>query len=214
MRRRIAGRGRSRAKIGLLAVIFVPSRCSFTSQFRSAYEQSQELLLRSVRDEGRVITQSLLPLLETADTGSLPELGHALARFAGEVTTIKLLLSPASRAGPKASITWPRGRRSSRATSRPSATPWRSRACSTASPRIAASEMPFSLIYHRPTGGAEIVTAVTPLATPAGCWAVVASFSGDAFPSAHLGQPYWATPTVRIAALIYLVMAVLTFSTF
>jgi two-component system sensor histidine kinase ChvG len=73
--------------------------------------------------------------------------------------------------------------------------------------------MPFSLIYHRPTGGAEIVTAVTPLATPAGCWAVVASFSGDAFPSAHLGQPYWATPTVRIAALIYLAMAVLTFST-
>jgi hypothetical protein len=53
------------------------------------------LLLNSVRDEGRVISKSLLPLLETADRGSLPELGHHLARFAGEVTTIKVLLAPA-----------------------------------------------------------------------------------------------------------------------
>jgi hypothetical protein len=46
------------------------------------------------------------------------------------------------------------------------------------------------VVYHRPTGGAEIITAVTPLSTPLGCWALVASFSEDAFPSAHLGQPY------------------------
>src|SRR5438445_1785839 len=73
--------------------------------------------------------------------------------------------------------------------------------------------MPFSLIYDRPTGGAEIVTAVTPLLTAAGCWAVVASFSADVFPAAHLGQPYWATPTVQFAAAIYLAMVVITFST-
>src|SRR5207248_7455114 len=71
-------------------------------------------------------------------------------------------------------------------------------------------EMPFSLLYDRPTGGAEIVTAVTPLLTPAGCWAVVASFSAEAFPGAHLGQPYWATPTVQIAAAIYLAMVIIT----
>ena len=65
-------------------------------EFRSADQDNQELLLRSVRDEGRVITQSLLPLLETADNGSLPELGRHLARFAGEVTTIKVLLAPNS----------------------------------------------------------------------------------------------------------------------
>jgi two-component system sensor histidine kinase ChvG len=73
--------------------------------------------------------------------------------------------------------------------------------------------MPFSLIYHRPTGGTEIVTAVTPLATAAGCWAVIASFSQNAFPSAYLGRPYWATPAVRVAAVIYLAMAAITFST-
>jgi two-component system sensor histidine kinase ChvG len=42
---------------------------------------------------------------------------------------------------------------------------------------------------------------------------VVASFSVEAFPAAHLGEPYWATPTVRVAAIIYLAMAAITFST-
>src|ERR1700732_1903680 len=37
-------------------------------------------------------------------------------------------------------------------------------------------EMPFSLIYDRPTGGAEIVTAVTPVSTAAGGWAGGAPF--------------------------------------
>ncbi len=213
-RRRIRWAWSLSAKIGLLAVIFLLVPVFLYIQFRTAYEQSQEFLLRSVRDEGRVITQSLLPLLETADTGSLPELGRYLARFAGEVTTIKLLLSPTA-AEPGAEgfyyvASWPAVEQSNLQAERETL------AQQGVLDRLAENcreEMPFSLIYHRPTGGAEIVTAVTPLSTPAGCWAVVASFSGDAFPSAHLGQPYWATPTVRIAALIYLAMAVLTFST-
>ena len=63
-------------------------------QFSKAYQEGQELLLRSVRDEGRVISQSLLPMLQDATIEKLPELGASLSRFAGEVTTIKLLLAP------------------------------------------------------------------------------------------------------------------------
>ena len=84
------------AKTAALAVIFVLVPVFIYLQFSSAHRDSQELLLNSVRDEGRVISKSLLPLLETADRGSLPELGHHLARFAGEVTTIKVLLAPAN----------------------------------------------------------------------------------------------------------------------
>src|SRR4029077_11965492 len=50
-------------------------------------------------------------------------------------------------------------------------------------------EMPFSLIYHRPTGSAELITAVTPLSTSLAGWAVFAAFPVNAFPSPHLGQP-------------------------
>jgi two-component system sensor histidine kinase ChvG len=198
----------------LLAVIFALVPGFLYLEFRSAYQESQELLLRSVRDEGRVISQSLLPLLETADRGSLPELGHYLARFAGEVTTIKVLLAPADAgAGTNGFFyvaSWPAVAQSNLQAERETL------AQQGVLDRLAQDcrgEMPFSLIYHRPTGGAEIVTAVTPLSTAAGCWAVIASFSADAFPSAHLGQPYWATPPVIIAALIYLAMALITFAT-
>jgi two-component system, OmpR family, sensor histidine kinase ChvG len=199
-------------KTGLLAIIFVLVPVFLYIEFNAAYEESQQLLLRSVRDEGRVISQSLLPLLRNSDTDSLPALGQTLARFAGEVTTIKLLLAPAGGGGDGFYYvaSWPTVQPANLQAERETL------AKQGVLDRLAQNcrgEMPFSLIYHRPTGGAEIVSAVTPLATAAGCWAVVASFSPAAFPGAHFGQPYWATPPVRIAAVIYLAMAVITFST-
>jgi two-component system, OmpR family, sensor histidine kinase ChvG len=198
----------------LLAVIFLLVPVFLYREFLADYEQGQSLLLRSVRDEGRVISQSLLPMLQNADTGSLPQLGTYLARFAGEVTTIELLLAPATANGAAGGFyyvaSWPTVAPANLQAQRE--TLLRQGVLD----RLAQNckrEMPFSLIYHIPTGGDEVVTAVTPLATAAGCWAVVASFPVEAFPAAHLGEPYWATPTVRIAALIYLAMAAITFST-
>lgn len=199
-------------KTVLLAVIFLLVPAFLYIQFRNAYEQGQELLLRSVRDEGRVISQSLLPMLQNATIETLPELGASLSRFAGEVTTVKLLLAPtgAGSDGFYYVASWPAVAPTNLQAERSTL------AQQGVLDRLAQNcqgEMPFSLIYHRPTGGAEIVTAVTPLATAVGCWAVVASFSQDAFPAAHLGQPYWATPAIRVAAVIYLAMAAITFST-
>src|SRR6516165_4743605 len=180
------------AKTAVLAVIFVLVPVFLYLQFSSAHQDSQELLLNSVRDEGRVISKSLLPLLETADRGSLPELGHHLARVAG-----------AGSVGFYYVASWPAVAPSHLEAERETL------ARQGVLDRLAQNcrdELQFSLIYHRPTGGAEIVTAVTPLSTAAGCWAVISSFSANAYPSAHLGEPYWATPPVIVAALIYLAM--------
>ena len=190
-----------RAKTAVLAVIFAAVPLFLYAEFRKAYQDSQGLLLQSVRDQGRVISQSLLALLDNADSASLPGLGQQLERFAGQLTTIKLLLAPAGADsdGFYYIASWPTVVSSNLEAER------QILARQGVLDRLAQScrgEMPFSLIYDRPTGGAEIVTAVTPLSTAAGCWAVVASFSADAFPAAHLGQPYWATPTVQIAAAI------------
>ena len=183
-------------------------------EFQSAHENTQELLLRAVRAEGRTISQSLLPLLEKADGASLPEIGRELARFAGQVTTIKVLLQPAGAHNGTSGFyyvaSWPPVAPSNLEAERETL------ANQGVLDRLAENcrgEMPFSLIYHRPTGGDEIVTAVTPLSTATGCWAVVASFSEDAFSAIHLGQPYWATPPMIIAAVSYLIMAAITFAT-
>jgi two-component system, OmpR family, sensor histidine kinase ChvG len=198
----------------LLAVIFGLVPVFLYLEFRSAYEESQTLLLRSVRDEGRVISQSLLPDLKTANVKSLPELGEVLARFSGEVSAIKLLFAPAGAGAGNDGFyyvaSWPQTEPKNLEAERDILARQGVLAHLAQDCR---GEMPFSLIYHRANGGAEIITAVTPLSTAAGCWAVVSTFSADAFPSAHLGEPYWETPTVRIAAAIYLAMALITFST-
>jgi two-component system sensor histidine kinase ChvG len=201
-----------RAKTAVLAIIFALVPVFLYVEFQKAYQDSQALLLQSVRDQGRVISQSLLPTLAGAAIGDLPNLDKQLGRFAGSVTTIKLLLAPAGADGEGFYYvaSWPM------VASRDLEAERQILARQGVLDRLAQScrgEMPFSLIYDRPTGGEEVVTAVTPLLTAAGCWAVVASFSADAFPAAHLGQPYWATPTVRIAAAIYLAMAVIALST-
>ena len=83
--------------------------------------------------------------------------------------------------------------------------------------RLAATcqgDLPFALRYAQPDGSDEIVTSVTPIRTPAGCWAVVTSFSAAALPGAPLGRPYWESQEVRAASVIYLAMVLLTFTTF
>ncbi|MBV8120634.1 MAG: HAMP domain-containing histidine kinase [Alphaproteobacteria bacterium] len=212
MRRRLRWAWSLTGKTILLAIIFLLVPAFLYIQFRNAYEEGQDLLLRSVRAQGRVISRSLLSDLQNADSDTLPKLGASLSRFAGEVTTIKLLLAPTGAASDDFYYvaSWPTVAPANLQAER------NTLAQQGVLDRLARNcrgEMEYSLIYHRPTGGAEIVTAVTPLATPVGCWAIVASFSEDAFPSAHLGQPYWATPAIRLAAVIYLAMAAITFST-
>lgn len=210
-RRRLGWARSLTVKTVFLAVIYGIVPLILYSQFRAAYEESQRLLLRSVRDEGRAISESLLPWLKTVDSSALPELGQHLARFAGEVTTIKVLFAPAGTQGGFYYVgSWPAVRPQDLAVERKTL---EQQGVLNHLAHNCQGEMPFSLIYHRPTGSAEIVTAVTPLLTRAGCWAVVSSFAADAFPSAHLGEPYWATPSVRLAAVIYLAMAAITFST-
>ena len=84
-----------RAKTAVLAVIFALVPMFLYVEFQKAYQDSQAFLLQSVRDQGRIISQSLLPQLEAAAIADLPQLGRQLERFAGSVTTVKVVISNA-----------------------------------------------------------------------------------------------------------------------
>src|SRR5258706_5755243 len=75
-----------RAKTSLLAVIFALVPVFLYAEFRKAYQDSQDLLLQSVRDQGRVVSQSLLPLVDNAAVAELPELAKHIERFVRKVT--------------------------------------------------------------------------------------------------------------------------------
>jgi hypothetical protein len=171
-----------RTKIILLAAVFTLVSVFTYIEFSKAHPSSPEALLQSARDKGRELSRSLLPTLEGAVIGDLPQLGRQLDRFAGKVTTIKLLLAPVGGNGETFYYagSWPvsalEAERQILA----------SQGVLDRLPEICRAQTPFSLIYEQAVGGAEII-AVTPISTAVGCWAVVTTFSTDALSTSIRG---------------------------
>ncbi len=180
-------------------------------RFSTADEAQKALLLRSAREQGRVMAEAMIPLLAQTEHPNLPQLGQALARFVDDITSVKLLFSPADRPGFYYVASWPAVPSTLLDTEREELVREGvlDRLVSTCD-----GDLPFALRYRLPGGSDEIVTSVTPIRAPTGCWAVVTSFSASAMPGANLGRPYWESPEVRIAFIIYLAMVLLTFTTF
>jgi two-component system, OmpR family, sensor histidine kinase ChvG len=198
------------AKAAILGIIFLAVPAIVYDQFHAADEAQKALLLRSVREQGRVMQQALQPLLSTSERPPLPQLGREIARLAGDVTNVKLLYAPTGQSDfyyiaswpvvPQAQLEAEHDRLEQQGIlDRLSAT------CE--------GELPIALRYAAASGKEEIVTSLTPMKTPTGCWALVTSFSSEVLPGSNLGRPYWASPEVRVAAGIYLAMVLLTFTT-
>jgi two-component system, OmpR family, sensor histidine kinase ChvG len=199
------------AKAAVLATIFLIVPLIVYDQFRAADEAEKAVLLRSVREHGHVITAALAPLLSGSDRPALPQLGHELARFADDFTNVKLLFAPTGTAGFFYVASWPvvstAQLDAERETLRQQGVLDRlSTSCD--------GEFPFALRYRTPQGNDEVVTSMTPLKTPSGCWVVVTSSAAGSLPGSNLGRPYWASSEVRVAAAIYLAMVLLTITTF
>ena len=195
----------------MLALIFFAVPLIIYDRFSAADEAQKTLLLRSVREQGRVMAQALYPLLAQTDHPNLPQLGQVLAHFADDVTNVKLLFSPADRPGFYYVASWPPVSSAQLETERDELA--REGVLGRLAPTCE-GDLPFALRYPLPGGSDEIVTSITPIRAPSGCWAVVTSFAAGAMPGATLGRPYWQNPEVRIAFIIYLAMVVLTFTTF
>jgi two-component system sensor histidine kinase ChvG len=199
------------AKVIVLALIFLAVPLIVYERFSAADEAQKALLLRSVRDQGRIMAEAMLPLLSDRAHPDLPQLNRVLARFADDITNVKLLYSPLDRPGFFYVASWPVVSSVQLAAERDEL--MREGVLDRLAPTCQ-GDLPFALRYPQPGGTDEVVTSVTPLRTQAGCWAVVTSFSAASIPGAPLGRPYWASPEVRVAAVIYLAMALLTFTTF
>jgi len=197
-------------KAALLAVIFLIVPLILYSQFRAADEEKQDLLLRSVREQGRLLGRALLPLLVASERPDLPQLGRELARFADDVTNIKLLLAPPG-GGFFYIASWPVVTTAHLDIEREKL---QQEGILDSLAQTCQGELPVAFRYSTPKGDNEVVTSVTPLRTTAGCWAIVTSFSASMLPGSRLGVPYWATPEVKFAASIYLAMVLLTLTTF
>ncbi len=201
-------------KMALLVVVFVAVPVIVYNELRDADQQQQQLLVKSVRDRGRLVAESLRPLLERYQANAVTKLSQAIEPLATPDLNVKVLFRPEEASG--------KGTFYYVAAAPPVPTAYleservdlmasgifglvRDSCASFASP---------ALRYTNPSGKEEVLTSVNPILTKAGCWVVITSSTADDILGSSLGQPYWKTPEVRVAAAIYLLMALFVMSLF
>ena len=171
------------------------------------------LLLESVREQGRLVAETLNPLLQRTEPSPLRELPDAVGRLGTDDTRVKVLFKPLQESGVEGFYFVATDPPVPPAVLQAERAQLIERGVLDNLVESCEGEMPVALRHRNPEGQIELLTSITPITTPLGCWAVVTVNSG-AFLGTSIGQPYWQTWEVRTAVIIYVGMAVLTLGVF
>ncbi len=195
------------ATFALLTAIFLLVPIILYTQFRLADRQRAELLLESVREQGRLVGEAILPALEAFQPSAPGALADALAQFESPGKKVKVLFRPRGSAAangffyvasaPTVPAEYLEAERAELA---------RSGVFDRLDESCAANDTT-ALNYMNPRGEVEITTSITPRNLDSGCWIVITAQSLAASPLAEAQRPFWASPQVQIAALVYALMA-------
>jgi two-component system sensor histidine kinase ChvG len=197
------------AKLILLALVFVTVPIILYREFSQADREKQQLLLRGIHAQGRLVAAALEPVLRQTDPSTLLDLGDRIGRYTDDGTAIKVLYRPAevtSAEGfffiasappvPSAYLSHQRDQ-------------LLARGILTKLAETCAGDVALAMRYVNPGGAEEMLTSITPVHTPVGCWVVVTSQTLDSLLATSVGQPYWKTLEIRFAAAIYVSMGML-----
>lgn len=196
------------AKLIILVGIFIALPILVYGQFEQADSKLRELVTRSIHHRNWLIAQALKPTLD--QPGRMPngQLSDALAKYGDDGTNLQLMVRPAV----------PNSSRFYFVAAVPPVTPDQvnteldslaghgildrlSKTCS--------DDAPIDVQYPGPENKDEILTSLIPIQTRWGCWALVSSHTTSEFLYTSIARPFWKTPEVRIAASIYLLLALL-----
>ena len=198
-----------------LVGIFVALPIVLYGQFESADRKMRDLVTRAIQDRSALIADALAPTLKTVDPKGQAALNADLAKYSSDGTILKLMFQPTGeRDG---------GRNAGRFFFVASA------------PQIRADEVAAELDelahrgilqrlsdvcmwdatneirYKQADGTVELLTSIIPIRTAPGCWVLTSTHATSEFLNTSIGRPYWETREVRVAAAIYLVLAVIAF---
>lgn len=194
------------AKIVLLAVMLVVLPLLLYAQFDHADRKARLLVAGALQRQSWLIAQGLRPLLDAPD-GMPSNLNPVLARFDGDGTALKLMLAPSSGNGDffyvaaQPRIEPARLEAELAALNRNGVLPQLARSC--------ADETVAQIRNGLPGAADERLTSIIPIRNRWGCWVLVSSHTASELAETSIAEPYWKLPPVRLAILIYVVMALL-----
>lgn len=207
-----------RVQLNALALIFLALPFLLYSVFNAADREKRDLVLGAIRENGLLIAQALAPTLQTltpADFGALPA---ALARFHADQRSVKLLFKPNGTVGQSGFFyvassppTAPEALGAERQLLADLGVLDRlSESCVGNQPLSDSVKTPGGAVE----GAREVLTSVSPVRSPAGCWAVVAAIDQRAAFGLIDERAYWMRPESRIALGIYAGVALLAVGIF
>jgi two-component system sensor histidine kinase ChvG len=212
----MAARTRSfAARLAAAAAIFAVVPVLLYIQLEGVESQRNALMLRLVQEQGRLVGEALFPLLDQLSPRNAQRIDQAVRRLGESGASIKVLFRPAQAAGAGGFLLVASAPETGPAQARPA---MERLAASGVLGHLAASCEGRSPLALRLAGAEEdrdeLLTYVAPQATPAGCWVVLTAQPSGTLAEQVIGRPYWTSPDLKIAASIYLLMAVLVLSIF
>jgi len=194
-------------KFVAVALVFLIVPVILYSKFAEADAERQAFLLRALQAEGLLVAQDLRPSLTSSSGRSLLEVARVVNELSADQMRVKLLLRPAGQSDsfflvaanpPVEAANLDEERRRLDAAG--------------VLPRLDEScdgDRTLSMRYEAASGAEELLTSMSPLHSPAGCWVVLTSYATGDLLGASLARPFTEAPEVRLALLFYGLMALL-----
>jgi two-component system sensor histidine kinase ChvG len=196
-----------------LVGIFVALPIVLYGQFESADRQMRDLVTRAIQDRSKLIGHALAPVLRKVEPGTSVALNEELAKFTSDGTVLKLMLQPIAKPGEvQGNVAFyfvasaPTIRPDDIA---PELDELAHRGILKKLGEACMLEASDEIRYKQPNGTVELLTSIIPIKDRSGCWVLTSTHTTSEFLNTSIGRPYWETRAVRVAAAIYLVLAVL-----
>ena len=201
-------------KLVALVGIFVALPIILYGQFESADRQMRDLVTRAIQDRSKLIGHALAPVLRKIEPGTSVPLNNELGKYTSDGTVLKLMLQPAVPIDQQGVATAAFYFVASSPVIKPEdvAPELDELAHRGILKRLGTACMwdtSEEIRYQQPNGTVELLTSIIPIKSKAGCWVLTSTHNTSEFLNTSIGRPYWETRAVRIAAGIYLVLALL-----
>ena len=193
----------------VLVGIFVALPVVLYGQFESADRQMRDLVTRAIQDRSALIAEALAPKLTSGDKSARASLNDDLAKYSSDGTILKLMFQPGEErhAGRFYFVASAPKIRADEIAAELDELGQRGilQRISDACMWDAANE----IRYKQANGTVELLTSIIPIRAADGCWVLTSTHTTSEFLNTSIGRPYWETREIRVAAAIYLVLAVI-----
>lgn len=199
------------AKLLAVGAIFTAVPVLLYMQLQSANHERNQLMLTVVQEQGRLTAEALIPVLEKFKPRNADQLPAALDRLGGKSLNVKILFRPTTAKGVSNFLFVAAYPQIGGEDLKKVQTELETLGILERLPASCEGGEPLALRLNSPAKK-EVVTYLAPYRTAAGCWIIVTAQPDEGILEGVIDRPYWQSPEIRVAASVYLLMAILILS--